>query len=425
MSKNIVILGAGFGGLRAAIVLSKELKRLSLLDKYEITLVDRYNYHTFTPLLYEIATTSKQIADYLHLKSLVTYPLKEILDPHVNCITDEVLHLDLLDNLVHLKNSKIKFDYLIIALGAETNHFNIPGLKEHSLSLKNFDQAIAIRDSLWFAVDKDKKLMRVVVAGGGSTGVELASEIKEWFCGEVENQALTCKIHVTLVEKAENILPGFDKQIIKAVQKRLSILGIEILTNTAITRVEEHKVYFENGKNTPFDVLIWSGGVKASSLTQKIPVRRKHGERIEILGELSCIPESPDLKITGKIYAIGDIACIIDPETQKPIPLVARAAISQGSIAARNIIREIKKEQRLSQSIEPEQYYPKSYPYIIPTGGKYAVAKIGPFILKGFIAWILKGLVELNYLTSIMPFGKALKIWLRGLKVFIQNDRLG
>ena len=104
---------------------------------------------------------------------------------------------------------------------------------------------------------------------------------------------------------------------------------------------------------------------------------------------------------------------------------MAKAAISQANVAAKNIINEIKNEQSLSKSYSPTSYKPKSYPYIIPIGGKFAIAKIGPIAISGFWAWVLKGLVELNYLISIMPFWKAIRIWLKGLKIFIQNDRLG
>ncbi len=111
------------------------------------------------------------------------------------------------------------------------------------------------------------------------------------------------------------------------------------------------------------------------------------------------------------------MVCVHDADGNS-VPMVARAAIIQGTIAAKNIIRDIRGQPHL-------KYAPKNYPYIIPVGGKYAIAKIGPVITCGFFGWILKGLVELNYLFSIMPNVRALKIWLKGLKIFIQNDRLG
>ena len=136
------------------------------------------------------------------------------------------------------------------------------------------------------------------------------------------------------------------------------------------------------------------------------------------MGGLECIPETPDLKVYGHIYAIGDIACPYDPKTGKPTALVARAAINQADIAAKNIIEEIKKERRFDHRFSTYVYKWQEYPYVIPVGGRYAVAKLGPVIISGFLGWVLKELVELRYFLSIMPFFKAVKIWLKSLWVF-------
>jgi NADH dehydrogenase len=117
--------------------------------------------------------------------------------------------------------------------------------------------------------------------------------------------------------------------------------------------------------------------------------------------------------------------CFYNPSTKRPIPGVARAALVQANIVAHNIIEDIRAAEKLSKNIKHKIYWPLNYPYIIPVGGKYAVAKVGPFVIKGFIAWIFKGLVEFFYLSSIMPLREAIKIWLTGLRIFIQNDRLG
>jgi len=122
---------------------------------------------------------------------------------------------------------------------------------------------------------------------------------------------------------------------------------------------------------------------------------------------------------------LGDAVCFYNPKTQKPVPGVARAAISQANVVAHNIFEEIKKELNPHYQLRIKNYHPMEYPYVIPVGGKFAVAKIGPLIISGFFGWVLKGLVELNYLLSIMPLHRALIIWLKGLWIFIQNDRLG
>lgn len=429
MKKNIVVLGAGFGGLRAAMQLDKKLKKLQLTEDYQVILVDRNNFHTFPPLLYEIAATSKETADYCEMKSLVTYPLLDLIrNTAIKFVQDEILHIDLPEDSVHLKNSKLlKFDYLILALGAETNYFDITGIKENSFTLKSFNDAIKIRDAIWTSfgdrkdLPADVKDLEIIIGGGGSTGVELASEIKEWACELQDENNLKCKIQVTIIEGGENVLPGFDQRVIEKVVGRLNELGVRVMNNERILKVIDKAVVLANGKVMPFDILIWTGGIKGMTLAKKMPLKLDKRNRIEVMNSVECVPDKPSLqsKISSRIYAIGDIACFSDSKTGNPVPQVARAAIEQANVAAKNIIEDIMKTGR------NHIYRPWTYPYIIPVGGKFAVAKVGPFIISGLGGWILKGLVELNYLISIMPIWTALKIWLRGLKVFIRNDRLG
>lgn len=429
--QRIVILGGGFGGLQAALTLSKELKKLRIKSETcEVILIDKNRYHTFTPLLYETATTSKETADYLEIKSLVAYPFDELLKgKDVKFINDEVLHVDVADRAVHLKGEsvsrRIKFDYLIIALGAETNYFGIPGLEEKSLGLKSFIDSVRIRDAILSLVESGVKNPKIVIGGAGATGVELAGEVMEWTCKLEEEVGKVCDAEVTLIDGAATILAPFDPKVIKIAAKRLKKLGVKTITNEYIEEAKDKKLVLKSGKVVPFDILIWAGGVKAASLTEKMPLKKEPRGRMEIVGPLECIPESPDLKVTGKIYVIGDIACFYDPKTKRPVPQVARPAIVQGRVAAKNIIAEIKKEKRLASPVKQYIFRPWNYPYIIPIGGKFAVAKFGPVIISGFPAWVLKGIVELNYLLSIMPFFKAMRVWLKGLWIFIQNDRLG
>lgn len=406
----VVILGAGFGGLRAALLLSKAFRRQGLEKNCEITLVDRNNYHTYTPTLYEAATTSKETANHTQIKEIVTFPIEEIIKgTGIRFIKNELRSLDLVNGDVHfMDGAKLKFNYLVLAMGSETNYFGIPGLKENSLTLKTFIDAIKIRDKIFDLAETDQKEIKVVIGGGGSTGVELAGEIREWAC-DIEKRHLSCQVKVTVVEGSPSILPGFPPRIIKLAEKRLKKLGVEILTNKMIQTVGP----------ASYDVLIWTGGVRASGLMGSLPLKIEKRGRVEVIGEMECLPQTPDLKLFGKIYAIGDAVCFYDPKSGKPIPGVARAALSQANIVAHNIICDLRGNKY------HKKYRPMDYPYIVPVGGKWAIAKIGPLIIWGFWGWILKGLVELNYLFSIMPAFRAIRVWLKGLKIFIQNDRLG
>lgn len=424
--KRIAVLGAGFGGLRAATQIAKKISRLKLLDQYEITLIDRNEYQIYTPTLYEVATTSKETADYIDLRRIVTFPVRDLIRNYPITFLHATLHeIDLKNGMLYLSGEQtVRFDYLVLALGSETNYFNIPGLQQNALPLKTFHDALQIRNRIISAV-QDKEHVRVVVGGGGSTGVELAGEIEEWLC-ELREEIKKCKATVTLVEAAPRLLSGFDERLVARATARLKKLGVEILTNEVIAEANAEHVTLKSGRKIPYDVLIWTGGIKASSLTHALPLKTEEKRRqVVASSSMECLPETPDLKLYGKIYGLGDAICFFDPLTEQPIPKVARAALIQADVVAHNIAEDIKAEMGAANKPRHKTYAPKRYPYVIPVGGKYAIAKIGTLIISGFFGWVLKGLVELNYLLSIMPFWKAIGIWLKGLRIFIQNDRLG
>lgn len=396
MQKNIVILGAGFGGLQAALRLSKKLERDDLNEKYSVVLVDKNLFHTFTPLLYEIAATSPETANNLKLQKLVSFPIQSLIsNKNITFVNDEISGVDMERKKIQFSHSEIDFEYLVIAPGAEVNYFGIPGLQKYALTMKSFADALRIRDALAAALQNDRTA-NVIVGGGGATGVELAGEIEEW----------APRAHVIVIDGAPTILNGFSQKVIKKVTERLKKLGIETITNEIIGEVTEHNAVLKSGKQIPYDIFIWAGGVKASSLAGKFSLKLDKRGRIET---------EPTLKCAANVYAIGDVSSFVDPKTNNPVPQVARAAIEEGKIAAKNIINDILKNTRI------EIYKPWNYPYIVPVGGKYAVAKIGPLVISGLPAWIFKGFTELNYFVSIMPIWEALKIWFKGLKIFIKN----
>lgn len=440
--KKIVILGGGFGGLRAASLISKKIAALKLLNKYEVVLVDRNEHHTYTPLLYEVATMPKEAANMYRLHEVATYNIQSLMEKlPVTVIQAEVVAMDLIEGDIHLSNEKeLIADFLVIALGSEMNYFDMEGLKEYSLPLKNFRDAIAIRDSIVNLMGEGKNEINIVIGGGGATGVELAGELTSW-CGstrfttsgltrftadgELKKSLFRFKLNVSLLEGQPTILSGLHPGVISLAEKRLKRLGVKIRTGEKITSASKNNVYLENGKDVPFDLLIWSGGIKSPSILSRLPLHTEtHGNPVAGAG-MECLPQTPDLKLRSKVYGLGDSICFYNPENGRPIPAVARAAIVQAGVISRNLIEEIKKIEFINYKLKIENYEPKEYPYIVPVGGKYAIAKIGPWIISGFPGWIIKGLVELNYLLSIMPFWKAITIWLNGLKIFVQNDQLG
>ncbi len=281
-----------------------------------------------------------------------------------------------------------------------------------------------IRDTIWKLAREKRGEIKVIIGGGGSTGVELAGELMAW-CGELEEEFKKCALRVQIIEAAPTILPDFEEKVIGLAEKRLRSLGVEIIAGRGIARAESKKIFLENGAEIPFDILVWAGGIKAPAILSTLPLELEQRGRAVVAQGMECLPQTPTLKLYGKIYGLGDSVCFYNPLTKKPLPAVARAALAEADVVAHNIVEEIKQLEAENYKLKIKNYRPQEYPYVIPIGGKWAIAKIGPLVISGFFAWIFKGLVELNYLASIMPFSRALRIWLKGLKIFIQNDRLG
>jgi len=424
--KHIVILGAGFGGLKVARELSKKLTRANLLDRYSIILVDQNDHHTYTPLLYEVATTSKETADIHSLHEIAAYPLRSILDGWpITFYQNKVTKIDPLRAEITLgANEKINYDYLVLTLGSETNYFDIPGLAKYGLPLKTFADAIRIRDTIWNLALNQVQDIRISVGGAGPTGVELAGELKVW-CGQLEQQFGKCRLNVTLIQGKPTILYGFHPKVIRRTENRLKSLGVQIIPNARVTKVLPKETTLADGKKIPHDIFAWTGGTHAPELVSGLPFKLEPQGLIQVLGQMECIPTNPNLTIRKKVYALGDTTCFHNPKTNAPVPGVARAALSQATVAAHNILEDIQVEEQKNTSPHYKEYHPIEYPYIVPAGGKFAVAKVGPLIVGGLMGWLFKGIVELNYILSIMSPRHALRIWLKGLKVFIQNDRLG
>ena len=392
-NEKIVVLGAGFGGLRTSLLLAKNSKK--------VTLVDKNDYHTYQSMLYEVAVTTKELANYCDLKSILSFPIKDLIAKlPIDFILSEVTQLDIINGDIHFINhDSIKFDCLVIALGAETNYFNIPGLKENSLGFKTLIDALKIRDELTSQPLGYKP--KLIIGGGGSTGVELA--------GEIQHAGLA---NVTLVQSPPNILLGFHPKLIKLAVKRLEDLGVRLVLDF-ITEVKDKKVFLKNSGQCDFDILIWAGGVQANYLVRDLPLKNDERGRIQVAKEMNCIPQTSDLQLTKKIYAIGDVVCFYNPLTGESVPGLASVAIQQAEVVVKNILGK--------KTI----YHPKKFPYILPIGGKYALFQIGDRVIEGPGAWTLKLFIELGYFLKIMPWRMAFRVWFKGLRIFLENEKLG
>lgn len=432
--KTILILGSGFGGLYAALELEKSLKKEKKLGDFEIILVDRNPYHLYTPALYEVATTLKLDANVLALKEVVTIPLEEILKgKSVTFLRGEIQHIDISRATTtiedHHKCQEIPYAFLVLALGSETNTFDIPGLEEHGLVLKDLKDAIRLRDTIEHAF-MDREEVNIVIGGGGTTGVEVAGAL-HGFLERLERVYTKERkgTKITIIEGSPAILASFTATIRRWAETRLGRLGIKVIRDTLIDHVEKNEITIRHTRTgetngLPYSILIWTGGVKVNRLIEDITIAKDIKNRCLVNTRLEV--ETRGIGATNKghagpleshpnIYAIGDNTCFYDLERGMPIAGNAPYAITQGRISAKNIVAEIIGSKKID-------FKPKMPPYVIPIGGKYAIADLGFVRFHGIPAWILKQFVEPNYYRRILPWSRVLPLWLKGLRLFLKND---
>lgn len=409
--KNIAVLGAGFAGITAILMLRKLLRRRGLLGRYNMILADKNAHHLYTPALYEIAAIPKGEAEAVCLKSAHCVQIEDILKPfpEIRFIGEEIEKLDPRTHIIRFKSGdRLSFEYAVVALGSETNFFGIPGLQENSYPLKTFRDAVRLRNKAEEIAATNSDPVKIVIGGGGATGVELSAEFIYFFKYLKKRTAKkSCDAEITLVEAGPEILPGFSSQTATRAKKRLQKLGIRILTRAPIASVTPSEVMLKDGRVIPCHILIWSGGVTPAAVLKNfgLPLDKKGGL---IVNEF--------LEARPRIYAVGDNASFTNPKTERPVPWNVPAAEAEARLAAKNIAADIEKGKK--RPFQPL----KNYPFILAIGAKFAIADLIVIKSFGLMGWIMKQLVELRYLLFILPWAKAIKMWLRTIYYGTRND---
>ncbi len=409
--KNIVVLGAGFGGITALLKLRRLMADQRLFPRYNLVLVNKSEQHLYTPALYEIASIPKGEASATCLKSSICIQVEDIIGRfrHIRFIGEEAIRLDPRTHIITFKSgNELNYEYLIVALGAETNFFGITGAAGQAFPLKTFEDAVRLRNRAEELAGSGRGVFRVIVGGGGPTGVETAAETIN-FLRRLEKTPGSGKnprrAEVTLIESSPEILPGFPSSIIRKARKRLKNLGVKIIAGTPIEKVSGEEISLAGGKTLPCDLFIWSGGVKPPDILKNfsLPLDKK-----------GWIMTNEFLEARPHVYAVGDAASF--PRTGKPLPKNVPVAEGQARLAAKNIVAEITGGPR-------QKYRPmNSYPYILAVGGKYALTDLVIVKFSGFLGWALKQIVELRYLLSILPWRKAARMWLGTVYYSTRND---
>ena len=332
---QVVIVGAGFGGLAAA----RELADAPV----DVTLVDRNNVHTFQPLLYQVATSGLASAD-------VAYPVRGIVARQENLAFRQasVIGADLDARILHLQHEEhevedLPYDHLIVAAGATTNTFGIPGVDHHGFPLYNLADAVRLRNHVlerFEAADAEPALLddgalTFVVVGGGPTGVEVAGALTELFHVVLRKDFRTLDVsraRVVLVEMLPQLLGPFSRSSQAHARGALEQRGVEVRTGVQVARVRGNRVTFADGEELAAHTLVWAAGVKANPIGAALGLRTGRGGRIEVGPDLE-VPDHPG------VWAVGDVAAIVDAHGRDGalLPQLAPVAIQSGRHVARQI----------------------------------------------------------------------------------------
>lgn len=389
--KEIVVLGGGFGGVSACHYL---VKQLNGEKDIKITLIDKNSYHLFKASLYEVATSEEP-------KKNIAIPYSEIFNENLRFVKGNVSSIDYDNNLIRFDNSlNYSYDYLIIALGSDVSDFNTPGIKEYGLPLRYLEDAVKIRKEVESAFHKnvhDGRQINIVVGGGGFSGTELTAELINYKQKlSKHHKTMEDLVKISIIQGADRLLNELDQKVSKLAGERLAQGSVNMILGSHITKVDKDNIE-TNAEKYPYDVFIWTGGVRANGVLEK------SGFKVNGRGQIA-VNEFMQVNNYKNIFAIGDIAEYADPLTNKTIPGVAEIAQDQGRAAARNVLRSIKNKNLKS-------YKYKHTGYIVPLRGKFAAAELTFVKTEGLLGWVLQQLVFLHYLLKILPPFKAIKRW--------------
>ena len=394
---RVLILGGGFAGVGAA-------QKLEHADA-EVVLVDRHDYHTFQPLLYQLATGLLET-------TAVGHSLRDLLSRHENTSLHkaQVTAIDLDRRTVEFDGiAPISYDYLVFALGAEVNFFGTAGAPDHAFPMYTLPHAVRLKDHLlerWEAVDRDPSLLadgalNVVVVGGGPTGVETAGALAELYRGDFAKDypgVAPEDARVTLVEAGPELFGMFKPKLRDYAEKALTKRGVEVRTGAAVASVTPTTVELKSGETLKAHTLVWGAGLQGNPLVQSLELELERGNRIGV---------GPDLTPPGRpeVFVVGDVAAITDAKTEQVLPQLGSVALQSGEHAGKTIADRI-----AGKEAKPFTYKDKGTMATIGRGAA-VVQMLGGRTMTGFKAQAAWGAVHLALLPTNEDRAKAVVDW--------------
>jgi len=393
----VLILGGGFGGLGAA-------RKLKHADA-DVVLVDDHDFHTFQPMLYQLAT------DVIET-SAVAHPLRDLFhdQPNARIHQATATAIDLERRRVEFEQmDAIDYDYLVIGLGAQVNYFGVEGADEHAFPMYTLNDAVRLKEHVlrrWEAADRDPSLiddgaLRVVVVGGGPTGVESIGALSELYRSVFSKDypgVPMDQAQLTIVEAGPTLFSMFDSKLQDYTHETLGNWGVEILLGEVVESVARTRVKLKSGTELRAHTLVWGAGLQAHPLADEIGVELVRGRRI---------PVRPDLRIADhpEVFAVGDIAAITDAKSGEVLPQLGSVALQAGEHAGENIAALL-----AGKATEPFEYRDKGTMATIGPGAAVIQFPRGR-TMKGKAAFLAWGAVHLALLSTGEDRTKAMLDW--------------
>jgi NADH dehydrogenase len=380
---RVVIAGAGFGGLAAV----RELAHAPV----DVVMVDRNNYHTFPPLLYQVAAGELEPGD-------IAYPVRTILRklPNVRFALATVKRIDLARRRLETDGPDIPYDYLILATGTVDYFFGVEGADEYAFSLKGLEHAIALRNHILGCVEEASltqdssrcaQLLTFAIVGGGPTGVETAGALAELVQGALTKDFPRLdfsRVQITLIEAANRMLPTLPEPLGIYAARRLRQMGVVVRLECAVDRITPDELYLKDGTVIPACTTVWAAGVRGIPQVEASGLPTASRGRVAVEPTLQ-VPDHPE------VYVIGDLAYF--EQDGEMLPMVAQVALQGGVAAAKNIERQLAGQEPL-----PFRYHDRGTMATI--GRNQAAAVAYGRLFTGFPAWVLWLTIHLYYLIG-------------------------
>ena len=410
---RVVIVGAGFGGLNAATALAGA--------DVNITVIDQKNYHTFQPLLYQVATAGLSPGE-------IAEPIRSILHRHKNVevLMAEVTGFDLERRVVHIADQDVPYDSLIVAAGARHAYFGHDEWETLAPGLKTIEDAIEIRRRVLLAFELAELQaaagevtdpLNFVVVGAGPTGVELAGTLAEICRHALANDFRSIdprRTRIHLIEGGPRVLPSYPEDLSRSALEQLQHLGVEVLTNAMVTKIEPGTISMGNA-SMKAAVILWAAGVAAS------PLGKKLGAPVDRAGRVLV---QPDLSISGhpEVFVIGDLAALKD-QSGNLLPGVAPVAILEGRFVAK-LIRQVIADISPDHSGQRKPFHYRDKGSLATIGRAAAIAQFGKVHISGFMAWLAWLFIHILFLIGFQNRVLVLIQWAWSYFTYERGARL-